>query len=72
MNYKRNRKKTTIVPAILSGITSVGLLYPAAFTPVRYVDGYGRDMEVIGQDMWRAVAHCKNDTQEESAELSTI
>ena len=63
MNYKRNSKTVTIVPAILSGITSVGLLYPAMLTPIRYTEGYGSDKDMVGLDMWRAEENYRYDTQ---------
>ncbi len=72
MKYERNQNKLTIVPAIFSGITSVGLLYPAMFTPIKYADGYGYDMEIIGRDMWRAAEHYRDGTEEENTEPSTI
>ncbi len=55
----------TILPAVLSGLTSVGLLYPANVAPIKYAEGYGTDMEMIGQDMWHAEEIYRYDTQKE-------
>lgn len=70
MNYKRNPQKGVFISSVLSGITSVGLLYPATITPIRYAEGYGRDMKMIGKDMWNAEAIYRNGTQKEHTETS--
>ena len=51
-------------PSIIVGLTSVGLLYPATITPIRYEENYGCDMDMIGRDMYRAEAKLKHGTQE--------
>lgn len=66
VEYKRNQRKNTVLPAILSGITSVGLLYPPAFKPVRYSGTYNHDMKIIGLDMLQAEKKYIHDTKEES------
>ena len=72
MNYKRNPNKTSIVPAILSGVTSVGLLYTARITPMRYGERYSSDMEKVGRDMRRAEENYRLGSQKEGIASSTI
>ena len=71
MKYKRNSKSVTIIPAILSGIACVGLLYPVTLTPIRYTEGYGPDMNMVGRDMWRAEENYRHGTQKEYTASST-
>ena len=68
MDYKRTARSSTLAPAILGGLTSVGLLYPARLEPTRYVGSYAADLDVIGRDMWRAVKMYRDGkTKEEKA-----
>ena len=67
MNYGRNENKGRMFPAILFGLTSVGLLYPATVTPVRYPDKNTLDMQMVGQDMWIAMETYKNAKEENAA-----
>ena len=53
--------------AVLDGITSVGLLYSDAFSPVRYPEDFRSDIEMVGRDMWLAVEKFKHGTQKKSA-----
>jgi len=66
VEYKRNPKNISVLPAVLSGMTSVGLLYPSAFTPIRYAKGYNDDMKMIGLDMLQAEKKYINGTKEEN------
>ena len=64
MNYQRGKNPVKMFPSIIVGLTSVGLLYPATITPIRYEENYGCDMDMIGRDMYRAEAILKHGTQE--------
>ncbi len=56
MSYTRNpRQNQRVLPGIMSGIMSVGFLYPTHAMPARYPLSHEVDMEAIGKDMWRAV-----------------
>jgi len=70
MKYERNANKRKVLPAILFGLNSVGLLYPAMVTPVRYPDKNAHDMQRIGQDMRLAIESYTNAKKENVAYTS--
>ena len=51
----------------LSGITSIGLLYPSKFSPRRYQGSFQDDLQAIGSDMWNAIERGKIESKEEKA-----
>ncbi len=57
----------TFIAAMLHGISSVGLLYPRQFEPIRYSRPYDCDLKVIGSDMWRAVERYRHEQESEAA-----
>ncbi len=54
MNRKNSEARKYLWRGIMSGITSMGLLYPAKFSPPRYSRSFKDDQEAIAEDMWKA------------------
>ncbi len=54
MNRKNSEARKYLWRGIMSGITSMGLLYPAKLSPSRYSRSFKDDQETIGADMWKA------------------
>ncbi len=52
----------------LSGISSVGYLYPGRFRPVPYQRSCADDLTAIGHDMWNAVGQ---EAHEQEAHITT-
>ena len=67
----RDTEPANFISAFLDGVTSIGLLYPAMITPIRYTEGYGTDMEMVGRDMWFAEEKFRHGTQKDSEPAST-
>ena len=70
MGKKNRGTKKYFWRGLLSGITSMGLLYPAKLSPSRYSRSFKDDQEAIAGDMWKAFAieHSNNNYTAESLE----
>lgn len=65
---ERKARHRVLIPAIVQGVASVGLLYPSGFVPARYTTRpHGSDLEVIGADMWRAFEEHRHEQKSEAA-----
>lgn len=71
MAYSRTSEKRLVPIAFASGLASVGLLYAARPEFIRYNRPYSADLEVIGKDMWRAIAAYR-DEQAATTQIPTI
>ena len=64
----RKVRERALIPAIVQGVASVGLLYPPEFTPTRYSHPHGNDLEVIGADMRRAFEKYRHEQKSDTSQ----
>ena len=69
MLAKPHRTKNGFMYGLLSGITSIGLLYPSKFRPMRYQRSRSDDLFTIGTDMWRAFEIERDEKETQTQEI---
>lgn len=69
MLEKHHLTKNGFVHGLLSGMTSIRLLYPSKFKPMRYPHSYRDDLFTIGADMWRAFEIERNEKETRTSKV---
>ena len=63
MNYTRGEKDSSLVSGILSGLASIQLLFAPGIAAKKYRGSLDGDTASKGEDPWRAVGRCGNDSE---------